>query len=94
MVCVRDWSGETSGGRVAAMDQKQSTPCSDGRRSVSWNGGRVRSTTSQPQRRNNHAHLVPGRRADEDAQDDHPASHHIQPHLRYSSWLHLVHLRD
>jgi len=76
-----DCAGGLGGRWFAEMDQKQSTACSDGQRRISRNSDRVRSATSQPQRRNDHAHFLPRRRADEDAEDDHTASHHFQSHL-------------
>jgi len=85
MVCACHCAGEASGVRFAAMDQEQSAACSHRQRCAGRHLDRLHSASSQPQRGNHHAHLVPGRRVDEDAQDDHPASHHIKPYLRYSS---------
>ena len=87
VVCMCNCAGEASHIWFVAMDQKQSTACSDGRWSIGRHRYRVCSASSQPQRRSDHAHLVSRRRADEDAQDDHSASHHIKPHLRYSGWV-------
>lgn len=84
MMCSCDNTGEASRVRCSAMDQDQSAVGADSQRRVRRHGDRLRSSTSQSQRRDDPTHLVPRRRADEDAQDDHFAAHHIQPHLRYS----------
>jgi len=82
---VCDCAGEASGVWRATMDQNQSSAGTDRRRSTSRRSDRLCLASSQPQRRNDHAHLVSRRRADEDAEDDHPAAYHIKPHLRYGS---------
>jgi len=78
-------AGATSRVWFAAMDQEQSAAGSDGQRGACRHGHRIHSASLQPQRRNDHAAVVPGRRADANAEDDHPASHHIKSHRRYSS---------
>ena len=67
------------------MDQEQFTARADRQRCVRRHCDRLHPASLQPQRRNDHAHLVPRRRADENAEDDHPASHHFKSHRRYSS---------
>jgi len=67
------------------MDQKQSAARPDSQRSVGRLADRIRSASSQSERRNDLAHFIPRRRADENAQDDNLTAHHIKPHLRYSS---------